>query len=233
MASKLNILESQKLFRELDYLMSDVEFKEEFAMEYSPKFEEGIRKLLKDEPILKQACIDKFGDLLKENPTPPAPASFDAGGDAVSDAVNDAPKSDSTDIVLFTGVPKEKEPTLILEGDLQKVKHLYRKIVQKTHPDRVNSDALHELYNKAGKANKRRDILTLYSICNKLGIKFNITDKEIDALRKQNYIIKMRQDNFEKSHLWVWAHVEDVNQKKEVIKHFLLSNAPAVKGLFN
>jgi len=227
MSIKLNILESKKLFRELDYLMSDVEFKEEFAMEYSPKFEQSIIELLKEEPIIKQACKDKFGALLDEDK--PKPKS-DAVSGAVNDAVNDAVKSDSTDVVVFSGEPIQKK-IILLEGEPQKVKYLYRKIVQKTHPDRVNSDALHELYNKATKANKARDILTLYSICNELGIKFNITDNEIAALRNQNKKITLQQINFEKSHLWVWAHVED-GQKKEVIKHFLLSNAPVVKRLF-
>jgi len=39
MSSKLNILESKKLFKEFNYLMSDVEFKENFTVEYSPVFE--------------------------------------------------------------------------------------------------------------------------------------------------------------------------------------------------
>jgi hypothetical protein len=208
--------------------MSDVEFKEEFAIEYAPKFENSLRRLLKDEPIIKQACKDKFGKLLepdekKETKYP------DGGSDSGPKPI--APQSDSTDVVVFSGEPISKT-ILILEGDEQKIKHLYRKIVQKTHPDKVNSDALHELYNKATKANKTKDILTLYSICNELGIKFNITDKEIAALRMQNEKIARQQINFEKSHLWIWAHVENDNKKKEVLKHFLLSNAPAVKGLF-
>lgn len=231
MSIKLNILESKKLFREFNYLMSDVEFKEEFAVEYSPVFEEKLRGLLKDEPILKQACKDRFGKLLEpdKEPDPVYPEG------AVGDGTAPGPiLSDCTDVIVYTG-PKfteEKQPVLFLEGDIQKIKHLYRKIVQKTHPDKVNSDALNELYNKATKANKNKDLLTLYSICNELGIKFNITDQEIMLIKNELHKIKMQQEIFEKSHLWLWANIENEVQKKEILKHFLLNNAPMVKGLF-
>jgi hypothetical protein len=231
MSSKLNILESKKLFREFNYLMSDVEFKEEFAVEYSPIFEKNLRKLLNDEPILKQACKDRFGKLLEPDKEPDPVYPEGAGGDGTAQGPI---LSDCTDVIVYTG-PKfteEKQPTLFLEGDIQKIKHLYRKIVQKTHPDKVNSDALNELYNKATKANKNKDLLTLYSICNELGIKFNITDQEIMLIKNELHKIKMKQEIFEKSHLWLWANIENETQKKEILKHFLLNNAPMVKGMF-
>jgi hypothetical protein len=232
MSSKLNILESKKLFREFNYLMSDVEFKEEFAVEYSPIFEKCLRQLLSDEPILKQACKDRFGKLLEPDAEVEPAYPEGAGGDGT---VPGPILSDRTDVVVYTG-PKfteEKQPSLFLEGDAEKIKHLYRKIVQKTHPDKVNSDALNELYNKATKANKRKDILTLYSICNELGIKFNITDKEVMLIKNELHKIKMQQEIFEKSHLWIWANIENETQKKEILKHFLLNNAPMVKGMFS
>lgn len=79
----------------------------------------------------------------------------------------------------------------------------------------MNSDALNELYYKATKANKSKDLLALYSICNELGIKFNITDKEIAIIKNRLLAIKQQQERFEKSHLWLWANIEDDKQKRK------------------
>ena len=118
-------------------------------------------------------------------------------------------------------------------SDNQKMKDLYRKIVQKTHPDKVKSDALNEFYVRATEANKRGDILTIYAVSSELGIKFEMSDEEIEILRVQINTIKLQQLNFERSHFWVWANSKMKNKKNEVIKHFLFHNAPSVKVLFS
>jgi hypothetical protein len=204
--------------------MVDVEFKREFAQEYSKDFEKEIRKLLKEEPIIKQACREKFGDQLN------TPSAITESNTSIPITPVD-PEEQEPGIVPF--IEKEKESILILEGNEQKVKHLYRKIVQKTHPDKVKSDALNELYRKSTEASKKRDILTLYAICDELGIKFKITDKEIETIKQRVMIIKHQNMMFERSHLWMWVHTRGESKKKEVIKHFLLQNAPIVKGLFS
>ena len=221
MHNKLNILESKKLFKEFNYLMSDNEFKREFTREYGKEFEEDIRKILSEEPIFKQVCKDKFGDLLE---------------DSKNEEASEGAKpelSDSTEIVVFTGQTITSEPLIKLEGDNQKMKDLYRKIVQKTHPDKVKSDALNEFYVRATEANKRGDILTIYAVSSELGIKFEMLDEEIETLRVQINTIKLQQLNFERSHFWVWANSKMKNKKNEVIKHFLFHNAPSVKVLFS
>ncbi len=229
MSSKLNILESKKLFKEFNYLMSDIEFKNEFSRENGKLFELDIRKLLDDDPLFKQMCKEKFGLEPKEDEISAIknyPPSDTPNGD-ISDIPN------STDVIVFTGNTIINEPLLKTDKNDPKIKHLYRKIVQKTHPDKVNSDALNELYYKAVDAQKNGDLLTMYSICNELGIKFNITDQEISMLRRQNEFIKIQQKNFEASHLWLWSHAENLDKKKEIVKHFLLHNAPVVAVLFS
>jgi hypothetical protein len=227
MSNKLNILESKKLFREFNYLMSDVEFKNEFSREYGREFEKELKSMLNEEPIFKQACKDKFGNILDKPADAPNVNQSSTPGDVLNLEL-----SDSTELVVFTGQTISSEPVIKLESDNQKLKDLYRKIVQKTHPDKVNSDALSEFYVRATEANKRGDILTIYAVSNELGIKFDISDEEITILRRQIHMIKLEQDNFEKSHFWVWANTKFDGKKKDIIKHFLFHNAPAVKNLF-
>ena len=222
MTNKLNVLESKKLFREFNYLMSDVEFKNEFSREYGQEFELEIRKILDEEPIIKQACKDIFGTQLDVDI---APAD-------IAPAVN-IELSDSTEIILFTGEKTSDEPIIKLESDNQTLKELYRKIVQKTHPDKINSDLLNDFYVRAVEANKRGDILTIYAISSELGIKFEISDEEVLVLRTQIQMIKLQQINFEKTHFWAWANSKQDIQRKEIIRHFLINNAPVVKSLFS
>lgn len=225
MANKLNVLESKKLFREFNYLMSDVEFKNEFSREYGQEFELEIRKILDEEPIIKQACKDIFGTQLDVDITPTVEVH------PVIDINNEI--SDSTEVTIFVGDKISDEPIIKLESDNQTLKELYRKIVQKTHPDKINSDVLNDFYTRAVEANKRGDILTIYAISSELGIKFEISDEEVLVLRTQIQMIKLQQINFEKTHFWAWANSKQDMQRKEIIRHFLINNAPVVKSLFS
>ncbi len=228
MAKKLNILESKKLFREFNYLMSDVEFKNEFSREYGQEFEAFLKQILAEEPILKRACKDKFGSLLDEVKNKALDNSVEEAADMANTEL-----SNSTEMVVFTGQTISNEPVIKLETDNQKLKELYRKIVQKTHPDKVKSDALNAFYVRATEANKRGDIFTMYAVSSELGIIFEISDNEIKTLRAQIQMIKVQQNNFESSHFWAWANTEGETMKRDIVKHFLIHNAPAVKNLFS
>ena len=114
------------------------------------------------------------------------------------------------------------------------MKKLYREVAQRTHPDKVKSDALNFLYNRATNANKRQDLLAMYSVCDELGINFHVSQKEIDAIKTRIKKIKLQQRVFENSHLWAWCeHEYDENKRKKIIQHFLLNHAPTVKSLFS
>jgi len=223
MSDKLNILEQKKLLKEFSYLISDLEFKNEFAINYSRPFEIAIRQFLRERPIIKEICIEKFGDDLKPEPKPEPE-------DSKQEPIE---LSSETDIAVFTGELIKEDDSLILEFDEVKMKKLYREVAQRTHPDKVKSDALNFLYNKATNANKRQDLLAMYSVCDELGINFHVSQKEIDAIKSRIKKIKLQQRVFESSHLWAWCeHEYDENKRKEIIQHFLLNHAPNVKGLF-
>jgi len=231
MSNKLNILESKKLFKELSFLTCDADFKNEISKEYGKSFERDIRIMIDKEPMIVQICRDRFGSLLN-NPTGTTEnASTIAGTNAGSTTGMNISASTSTDIVNFTGETTYEAVIRLDKGD-PKLKSIYRKIVQITHPDKVKSNALNKFYIKASDANRNGDILTLYSICNELNIDFEITKDEVNALRKRNQSIRVYHINFEQGHLWQWFYAKDETRKKAVVRHFLLNNAPAVKILF-
>jgi hypothetical protein len=221
MSTKLDALETKMLLKEFSYLISDIEFKSEFVIKHSRAFDIAIRQFLKERPFIKEICIDKFGnELQEENKKTRPPTEVDDKLDS------------SKEIAIFTGKIIEIDD-FNLEFDEVKMKKLYRDVVQKTHPDKTKSDALSFLYKKATTANKAKDTIGLYSICDELGIELKISQKEVDAIKNKIKKIKHQQKTFEESHLWAWCENEyDENKRKEIIQHFLLNNAPVVKDLF-
>lgn len=231
MSEKLNMLETKMLLKEFNYLISDIDFKNEFAMKYSKPFEVAIRQFLREKPFIKELCREKFGSLLDPDPEPKhnPESSGDSGPTPESEPTE---LSDETSLVPFEGEIIEDD-VLILEFDESKMKKLYREVAQITHPDKVKSDALNSLYQRASDANKKQDMLGIYSVCDELGIQFHVSQRDIDSIKSTIKRIKIHQLTFERSHLWAWCENDyDENKRKEIIQHFLLNHAPTVKGLF-
>ena len=227
MSDKLNELETKMLLKEFNYLISDIDFKNEFAMKYSKQFEVAIRQFLREKPLIKELCKNKFGSLLDPDPKPNPTNSGDTPEPEPIEFSNE------TSLVPFEGELIDDE-VLILEYDEHKMKKLYREVAQMTHPDKVKSDALNSLYQRASSASKKQDMLGIYSVCDELGIRFHVSQVEIDSIRKTLKKLKGHQLTFEKSHLWAWCENDyDENKRKEIIQHFLLNHAPTVKDLFS
>ena len=141
--------------------------------------------------------------------------------------------SSSTDVILFSGQQIDMDDDFYLEFDEVKMKKLFRDIVQNTHPDKVKSNILNSLYNKAVEANKNEDILSIYSVCDELGLNFHVSQREIYALEGRIENLKSKKDSFEQSHLWMWyINDDDENKRRKIIHHFLLNHAPLAKHLF-
>lgn len=223
MSSNLNLLESKKLLRELNYLMCDIDFKNELTMEYNKQFEIAIIQFLRESPIVKEQCKNRFGSMMNKSDET---ASMVTKNEEVE-------QSSSTDVILFSGQQIDTDNDFSLEFDEEKMKKLYRDIVQSTHPDKVKSNILNALYSKAVEANKKEDILTIYSVCDELGLDFHISQREIYALENRIKDLKVKQSSFEQSHLWMWyINDDDENKRRKIIHHFLLNHAPVAKHLF-
>ena len=92
-------------------------------------------------------------------------------------------------IKLKEGKNKDKKINKVIEDELLpketivKIKKLFREIVKKTHPDKVNSEDLIEIYINAKDAYESNDILKLAYYANNLGIEVELSDLEIDLLK--------------------------------------------------
>lgn len=233
MSSNLNLLESKKLLRELNYLMCEIDFKNELTMEYNKQFEIAIIQFLRESPLVKEQCRNRFGSMMDE----PKETSLMANKSEETSPMITKNKvidySSSTDVILFSGQQIDMDDDFYLEFDEVKMKKLFRDIVQNTHPDKVKSNILNSLYNKAVEANKNEDILSIYSVCDELGLDFHVRQREIYALEGRIENLKSKKDSFEQSHLWMWyINDDDENKRRKIIHHFLLNHAPLARHLF-
>jgi len=102
-----------------------------------------------------------------------------------------------------------------------KLKKIYREIVKLTHPDKVDSEELKELYLQAKDAYESYDLFELYFIGKTLKLSFKLTLEETKIL---NELIDFKKDEIkqlESSFVWVWLNTESEIEKNIVIFKFL------------
>jgi hypothetical protein len=123
---------------------------------------------------------------------------------------------------------KKKEPKLDINGldnnTRVKLKKIYREIVKHTHPDKVDSAELAELYIKAKDAYEDCDLFELYFIAKELKLNFKLTLEETRIL---NDLIDFKKDQIKKledSFIWQWMSNETLEAKQEVVTLFIKTN---------
>lgn len=186
---KIDELQIKSLLKQLDYLMSEIEWKEEFISEKDILFKKRVKEFLEKDDDLMEIYNQSH--------------------------------------VIYEETISNKEVFLPEEGEVlkpkvdKKLKALYREIVKKTHPDKIEDEELNKLYLEANKYYEENDIFSIYKICTSLGIPFNIDSKEKDSLEEQVNKLKGRIKFMEKSYTWTWANTEDEDHKDKLIIEFI------------
>jgi hypothetical protein len=116
---------------------------------------------------------------------------------------------------------KETKPENVSDSTKSKVKKIYREIVKLTHPDRVNSEELVEIYHKATIAADNYNILELFQICVDLKIPIELDMEDIDVL---NFLIQKKKEEIKKiesSFIWLWISAKTDEEKYKVVELFV------------
>ena len=105
------------------------------------------------------------------------------------------------------------------------LKKLYRKIAEKTHPDKVGSNQHSKLFSKAAEAYAKNDIASLLEIAGSLNIELSILSPESIALLESNiktlaYMIHQQKQTA----AWSWHQAKNEDEKKNIILHILRHN---------
>ena len=158
--NNLQKLESKRLLKELDFYESDLEYKSELVNHVETTFIQSVNEYLDEHPALKDEFDEKINKRIEDTINKKILASEFIEQDVFIE-------DDEID-------SKEENP---------KMRKLYREIVKQTHPDKIKNEKLNNLYIEAGKSYDDEDLFNIYSICDELGISYELDESE-------NYILK-------------------------------------------
>ncbi len=204
--SKLKRLEVRKLLKELDFIESDFNYKNEIVFEADSNFIKSVNDLLEKHPMLKDIINKKnnkrvdlvFSDIIKE---------------ALEDEILE--EEELVEEFINEEVVSEINPKEV------KMKKLYRDIAKLTHPDKIVSEKLNDLYLKSTKFYKNSDITGIYYICDELGITYEIDDKDNEMISNKINNLKNRITFMESTLTWRWFHSESEKEKEQIVLSYI------------
>ena len=206
--SKLKQLEVKKLLKELDFIESDFNYKNEIVFEADSEFIKSVNDLLEKHPMLKEV-IDKknkkrvdslFSDIIK---------------DALDKDNEIEEEEEFVEEFINEEVVSEVNPREV------KMKKLYRDIAKLTHPDKIVSEKLNDLYLKSTKFYKNSDITGIYYICDELGITYEIDDEDNEMINNKINNLKNRISFMESTLTWRWYHSESEKEKEQIVLSYI------------
>jgi hypothetical protein len=195
--NKIKLLEIKKLFKELDYIESDYEYRNEIISEADSDFIKKVNIFLDDYPELKELYDKK-----------------------ITDKINSSIRS-SVDIVIEDISEEVFEEEIIQDVKSPKIKKLYREIVKLTHPDKVDKKSLNDIYINSTKCYNENDKIGIYKICTYLDIDYDIDENDDKIIESKIESIKNRIAFLETTFTYQWIQMEDEVQKTEMMVNFI------------
>jgi hypothetical protein len=198
-------LEIHRLIKELDFVKSDYDYKSELLVGADTEFIQDVHLFLNNHPELK---------VLFEEKTKVSEVSIPTNNDPIVDSLVETtePISYKPNVEDYEIVTIPKDP---------KLKTLYRNIVKSTHPDKVNDFYLKELYMEATKAYDNDSLLPILTICDKLGIPYDISEEETNLIRDEISTLRTKSQFLESTYTWKWCQHTDDNIREMVILSYV------------
>lgn len=196
--SNLQKLESKRLLKELEFYESDLEYKSELVNHVETTFIQSVNEYLDEHPTLKDVFDEKINK-------------------RIEDTINK--KILSSEFIDQDVLSEDDEIDSKIENP--KMRKLYREIVKQTHPDKIKNEKLNNLYIDAGKSYDNQDLFNIYSICDELGISYELDESENYILKDK---IKSLQDKIkfiQSTFTWQWYYTEEEIEKNNIIKEYV------------
>jgi hypothetical protein len=195
--NRLQFLQTKKLFKELEYMESDFEYRNEIISEADSDFISKVNNFLEEHPELKEIYDEKIDNHIQQSIL----------------------KNTEEVIELFEEEVIEQE--ISEEVKLPKVKKLYREIVKLTHPDKVDQKSLNDLYLTATKYYDKNDKIGLYKVCAELDIDYDLDDEDNQIIESKIDDLKRRIEFLESTFTWQWINTDGEKEKLEMMIQFI------------
>lgn len=216
--NKFKQLEQKKILKELDYIETDFEFKNEIISEVDSEFINGVNEFLKGRPVLKEKFDKKMGrkfDDATDNKNSDENNKDEEGGEKVNPDQIEDNLNDDSDVSEEVEIEPKKEKS-------PKVKKLYREIVKLTHPDKVKVKKLNDLYLKATEYYESDDITGLYTICTELGIEYELDESDNESILSKIKSLKGKIGFIESTFTWKWYSAKDKEKENLILNYIQL-----------
>jgi hypothetical protein len=192
--NKIHQLEIRKLLKELDYVKSDYEYKNEIVFEADNSFMRTLNDFLDKNFVLKEMFDNKVNGKI--------------------DTLIKPSIEEDSEVYLVDKMDK------VVDKNLKKI---YRSIVKKTHPDKITDFRLNNLYIIASDMYDSNDIIGIYSICDQLEIPYELNVEELETLKSRISMMKDRVSFMESTFTWKWYHTDNENEKSKILIEYLKS----------
>lgn len=189
--NRIKFLQTKKLFKELDYIQSDYDYKNEVINEADIKFIENIELFLNNYPELKELYVEHTNYEIN---------------DSLSQGYN---------ILLES---EEEEDYIDKDQNLKKI---YREIVKITHPDIIIDKSMNEYYIDATNFYENNDIVGIYKICIELGIVKYLDLIDNELIEDHIEILKKRTIFLENNLTWSWINSNNEKDKQEILIKYI------------
>jgi hypothetical protein len=196
--NRLQFLQTKKLFKELEYMESDFEYRSEIISEADSDFISKVNNFLEEHPNLKEIYDDKIDNHIQQSIL-----------------------KNTEEVIELFEEEEVIEQEIFEEVKLPKVKKLYREIVKLTHPDKVDQKSLNDLYLTATKYYDNNDKIGLYKVCTELDIDYDLDDDDNQTIESKIDDLKRRIEFLESTFTWQWINTDGEKEKLEMMIQFI------------
>jgi len=195
---RIKLLEIKKLFKELDYVQSDFEYRSEIISEADTNFLNGVNSFLDGHPELKELYESK-----------------------VNERINQFIHTESYEPITEQPQDDFEEQEIFIDDKSPKVKKLYREIVKITHPDKSDKKSHNDIYVKATEYYNMNDKIGMYQICYQLGLENRIEYDDKIEIQTRIDTFKGRITFLESTFTYQWIRIDDELQRNEMMINFI------------
>lgn len=220
--SKIKRLETKKLLRELEFIESDYDYKNEVISEADGDFLNSVNAFLISHPELKEMFDKKINDKIdqmikkKEDEARTMVDKDEAERNEDGGLGEESESKEENDINI-----SEQDVQDIEDVRSPKLKKLYREIVKLTHPDKVKNSKLNDLYIKGTGFYDKNDLAGLYSICDELNIEYEVDEEDNVLISTKISTLKQRIGFMESTYTWKWHFSKDDSEKNNIILAYI------------
>lgn len=220
--NKLKKLEAKKLLKELEFFQSDFEYKNEVICQADSDFLNSVNSFLTNHPQLKELYDKRINDKIDQMIKKKEDEVKDTQAIKIESESGENRDMDRENVEKENGI-QDDQKTNENRGDVKspKLKKLYRDIVKLTHPDKIKSEKLNDLYIKATSFYDKNDLAGIYIICDEIGIEYEFDEEDNVLISDKINTLKQRISFMEQTFTWKWFYGKDQQEKNNIILTYI------------